>query len=179
MVRCYVSLGSNLDQPLAQVTRAAEELASLPKSTLSALSPWYQSRAIGPGEQADYINGVAELHSSLPPTTLLNLLQDIENKHARKRIERWGPRTLDLDLLLYGDECIDEPSLTIPHPRMLERNFVLQPLFDIVPALVFTDGCTLQQRLEQCSHTGLRLVDKLTSPTMMAKPPPSSNPDHQ
>ncbi|MEE8057677.1 MAG: 2-amino-4-hydroxy-6-hydroxymethyldihydropteridine diphosphokinase [Pseudomonadales bacterium] len=174
MVRCFISLGSNLEQPLAQVNRAAEELASLPESALISLSPWYQSAAIGPGEQPDYINGVAELHSIKKPLELLVLLQDIETKHQRQRLERWGPRTLDLDLLLYGNEIITEPTLTIPHPRMLERNFVLLPLFDIAPELKLPDGTSLKLRRDQCSPDGLRLVDPHSSPTIAPTRSPQS-----
>ena len=86
------------------------------------------------------------------------LLQGIENAQQRKRIERWGPRTLDLDLLLYADKLIDEPTLTVPHPRMLERNFVLRPLYDIAPALVLVNGVSLKQQLADVGMQGLSLV---------------------
>lgn len=163
MTRCFIALGSNLEQPLAQVMRAAEELAALPESRLIALSPWYQSTAIGPGEQTDYINGVAELQCKHSALELLAQLQLIENKHQRQRLERWGPRTLDLDLLLYGNETINEPTLIVPHPRMLERHFVLQPLFDIVPTLTLSDGSLLKHHLERCPTAGLRLVKSTPS----------------
>lgn len=169
MIRCFIALGSNLEQPQQQVNDALNELAALPGSQLKAVSPWYQSRAVGPGLQPDYINGVAELDTLQPALELLNLLQDIENHHQRKRLERWGPRTLDLDLLLYGDEVIDHPRLTVPHPRMLERNFVLYPLIAIAPELLLSSGQPLKQLLKQCSMDGLRLVDEPTSPTIPDK----------
>ncbi|HEB27945.1 MAG TPA: 2-amino-4-hydroxy-6-hydroxymethyldihydropteridine diphosphokinase [Porticoccus sp.] len=179
MVRCFIALGSNLEQPLEQVNRAIEALAKLPNSRLEATSPWYQSTAIGPGNQADYINGVAELCTTQKPLQLLSLLQQIENQQQRKRLQHWGPRTLDLDLLLYGDQVINEATLTVPHARMLERNFVLCPLHDIAPDLVLPGGIHLQQSLAQLSMDGLSLVETLaetkSSNTIAAAPPPNNN----
>ena len=183
MVRCFIALGSNLEQPLEQVSRAIKALAKLPNSSLEATSPWYQSTAIGPGNQADYINGVAELNTSQKPLQLLSLLQEIENQQQRKRLQHWGPRTLDLDLLLYGDQIINEAILTVPHARMLERNFVLRPLHDIAPDLVLPGGISLQQSLTQLNMEGLSLVDTLvetlvetkSSNTIAAAPPINNN----
>ena len=157
MQRCFVALGSNLEQPLLQVERAVEALKVLPESELKAVSPWYHSVAVGP-EQPDYINGVAELDTSQSPLNLLRLLQAIENAQQRKRLQRWGPRTLDLDLLLYADRQINEPDLVVPHPRMLERNFVLRPLYDLAPALVLAGGVSLKQQLARVGMQGLCLV---------------------
>lgn len=131
----YVGLGSNLCEPLAQVTQAISELAELEFTKLIKVSPWYQSKAIGPGQQPDYINGVALLSTQLEPLELLDQLQAIETHHHRKRIERWGARTLDLDLLLYDDLSIQHPRLNVPHPRIYERNFVLFPLKNVSPDL--------------------------------------------
>ncbi|MFA7554452.1 MAG: 2-amino-4-hydroxy-6-hydroxymethyldihydropteridine diphosphokinase [Spongiibacteraceae bacterium] len=172
MIRCFIALGSNLEQPLQQVNDALTKLAALPDSRLIAASPWYQSRAVGPGQQPDYINGVAELHTLQPPLELLSLLQAIENQHQRKRLQHWGPRTLDLDLLLYGEETINHPRLTVPHPRMLERNFVLYPLNDLAPDIHFATGQSLKQLLNHCPMDGLRLVDAPTSPTIAGKTTP-------
>ena len=157
MQRCFIGLGSNLEQPLLQVERAVETLKALPESELKAVSPWYQSVAVGP-EQPDYINGVAELNTAQSPLDLLRSLQAIENAQQRKRLQRWGPRTLDLDLLLYADRQLDEPALVVPHPRMLERNFVLRPLYDIAPTLVLADGVSLKQQLARVGMQGLSLV---------------------
>ncbi|ARN76301.1 2-amino-4-hydroxy-6-hydroxymethyldihydropteridine diphosphokinase [Oceanicoccus sagamiensis] len=154
---CYIALGSNLEEPLSQVGRAVEALRALPESAVTAVSPWYQSVAVGP-EQPDYINGVVELHTAAEPLTLLTLLQSIENAHERKRVQRWGPRTLDLDILLYADRLIDQPTLTVPHPRMLERNFVLRPLYDIAPALVLANGVPLKEQVAELGMQGLDLV---------------------
>ena len=157
MQRCFIALGSKLEQPLLQVERAVEALAVLPESELKAVSPWYRSVAVGP-EQPDYINGVAELYTAQSPLDLLVLLQGIENAQQRQRKQRWGPRTLDLDLLIYADKNIDEPTLVVPHPRMVERNFVLRPLYDIAPTLVLASGVSLKQQLARVGMQGLSLV---------------------
>lgn len=155
----YVGLGSNLESPRDQVTRAFTELAQLTDTRLLARSPLYQSRAIGP-EQPDYINAVALLETRLPPLALLDALQGIEHAHQRVRREHWGPRTLDLDLLLYGDACIQHPRLSVPHPYLRQRGFVLYPLADIAPHLLLPDGQSLQALIRQCPFEGLeRLPD--------------------
>jgi 2-amino-4-hydroxy-6-hydroxymethyldihydropteridine diphosphokinase len=166
MIHCFISLGSNLNNPLQQVQTAAHSLAELPSTTLLNLSPWYQSAAIGPGVQQDYINGVAEIATTLEPLQLLSKLQAIENQQHRKRLERWGPRTLDLDLLMYGDQEINLPTLTVPHPCMLERNFVIYPLYDIAPDLRLLTGDYLKDQLKQHPMNDLHLVDKASYPTM-------------
>ena len=140
MITAYIGLGANLDQPLAQVEGAARQLAALPDSQLLALSPRYASAPMGPQDQPDYVNAVAALATRLSPLALLDALQAIEQAHGRQRLVRWGARTLDLDLLLYGDQLINEPRLTVPHPGMLERAFVLVPLLDVAPTLVLADG---------------------------------------
>ena len=140
MITAYIGLGANLGQPLAQVEAAAQELATLPGCQLLALSPRYASAPMGPQDQPDYVNAVAALATSLSPLALLDALQAIEQAHGRQRLVRWGARTLDLDLLLYGEQLINEPRLTVPHPGMLERSFVLVPLLDVAPTLVLADG---------------------------------------
>jgi 2-amino-4-hydroxy-6-hydroxymethyldihydropteridine diphosphokinase len=166
MIRCYIALGSNLDNPLQQVECALQSLAKLPSSSLAATSPWYRSAAVGPGQQPDYINGVAELLTDLEPLPLLAAMQAIELQQHRQRLQHWGPRTLDLDLLLYGDEQIELPTLTVPHPRMLQRNFVLYPLFDIAPDLQLAAGNSLKNQLKQCPMGELQLVDSNSYSTM-------------
>lgn len=158
-ITAYIGLGSNLDNPREQVEQALAELASLPETCLITCSPLYQSIAVGPGNQADYINAVAQLGTSLPPLLLLDQLQDLEQRHQRVRLERWGPRTLDLDLLLYGEEIIAHPRLQIPHPYLHQRNFVLYPLATITPDLVLPCGTSIASLLEQVSAHGL---DKLS-----------------
>lgn len=151
----YIGLGSNLENPRQQVEQALRELAQIPETNLVTASPWYQSRAVGPGEQEDYINGVAQLDTALEPHALLDQLQAIENAHERVREIRWGPRTLDLDLLLFGSETIDTERLQVPHPYLTQRNFVLYPLADIAPQLILPCGDTLESLMANCSSDGL------------------------
>ncbi len=166
MERCFIAIGSNLEQPLQQVSLAVTELDTIPDTSLNAVSRWYQSAAIGPGNQPDYVNGVAELNTSLNPLDLLNQLQHIENQHQRKREQRWGARTLDLDLLYYGEQTINNERLTVPHPRLLERNFVLIPLLDLAPELSLHNGKTVRQQIIDSAMPDLQLVDPESSPTI-------------
>ena len=154
-IRCFVGLGSNLDTPAAQIERALAALASIPETRPGDISPRYRNPALGPGQQPDYVNVVAELHTSLDALALLAQLQRIELAQGRVRGERWAARTLDLDLLLYGEAVIDLPHLQIPHPRMHERNFVLYPLFDIAPDLALPRGASLRALLDCCPDSGL------------------------
>jgi len=147
--RAYVALGSNLANPEAQVRRAFEELNDLLRTTCVARSPLYRTEAVGP-PQPDYINAVAQLDTDLASQALLDELQAIERAHQRLRVIRWGPRTLDLDLLLYDELRQDHPRLTLPHPRLHERAFVLQPLFDIAPDLDIPGHGSLATLLDRC-----------------------------
>lgn len=136
-VTAYVGLGANLDDPAAQVRRAFNELGELPGTRLTARSPLYRTPPLGPPVQPDYVNAVAALSTELAPLELLAALRAIEKKHGRVRDDtRWGPRTLDLDLLLFGELVLDSPELTLPHPGLHVRAFVLYPLVDVAPALV-------------------------------------------
>lgn len=129
-----VALGSNLADPAAQVRGAFAELAALPDTRLVARSRLYRTRAVGP-PQPDYVNAAALLQTRLDPDTLFDALLAIEAAHGRTRGERWGPRTLDLDLLVYGDAVIDTPRLTVPHPQLPRRPFVLVPLAEVAAGL--------------------------------------------
>lgn len=131
----YVGIGSNLDGPTDRVRSAFDDLAALPDSRVELRSPLYRSAPVGPPDQPDYVNAVAGLLTRLAPEELLVALQQIEARHGRERGERWGPRTLDLDLLVHGREIRDTAGLVLPHPRIAERNFVLLPLRDIAPHL--------------------------------------------
>jgi 2-amino-4-hydroxy-6-hydroxymethyldihydropteridine diphosphokinase len=133
MNRSYIALGSNLDLPMQQVLRAMKTIAATPDCTLIAQSHLYGSIAVGPGVQENYVNAVIAIDTALSATSLLHTLQAIEVQHQRERTVRWGARTLDLDLLLYGNANIQTPELTVPHPRMFDRDFVLRPLADIAP----------------------------------------------
>ena len=131
----YVALGSNLRDPARQVRSGLEALARLPETRLVTRSSLYRTAPVGKPDQPDFINAVARLDTGLEPEALLQRLLDIERQHARVRGERNGPRTLDLDLLLHGECRMESPGLTVPHPRMHERAFVLAPLAEIAPEL--------------------------------------------
>lgn len=133
---CYIGLGSNLDNPSEQVERAFEFLRAVPEIRLLSKSSLYSSGPIGPLEQPDYVNAVAKISTTLEARELLRVLKEIERLRGRKRGVRWGPRVLDLDLLLYGEDEIDELHLKVPHPGIAERNFVLLPLMEVAPELV-------------------------------------------
>ncbi|WP_432697490.1 2-amino-4-hydroxy-6-hydroxymethyldihydropteridine diphosphokinase [Marinobacterium sp. YM272] len=149
-IRCYIGLGSNLNDPQAQVREALEQLAALADCELVAASSLYRSDPVGPQDQPDFINAVAELHTTLDAETLLDQLQALEQSHHRVRERYWGPRTLDLDILLYGNEQIDTERLCVPHRFMRERGFVLWPLAEIAPELILPDGTALSALLALC-----------------------------
>jgi 2-amino-4-hydroxy-6-hydroxymethyldihydropteridine diphosphokinase len=130
--QCAIGLGSNLGDSRATLNGAIERLQIHPQIELIAVSSWYQTAPIGP-PQPDYLNGCATVKTSLRALDLLTILQAIETDFGRVRREVWGARTLDLDLLLYDNLIVDLPTLQIPHPRMLERAFVLIPLAEIAP----------------------------------------------
>ncbi|AMN77189.1 2-amino-4-hydroxy-6-hydroxymethyldihydropteridine diphosphokinase [Pseudomonas azotoformans] len=155
MERIYIGMGSNLAAPDQQLRSAIEALAQLPGTTVAGVSAFYQSDSLLPG-QPRYTNAVAALDSNLAPLELLDALQAIENDQGRERLERWGPRTLDLDILLFGDHLIDEPRLKVPHYQMHLRAFVLYPLAELAPAsLALPDGQTLNDLLATCPFVGL------------------------
>lgn len=138
-VTAAIGLGSNLDDPAAQVRHAFDALSKLPGTTLVARSPLYRSTAIGPDglsvPQPDFCNAAALVETELSPRELLAALQALETAQGRTRPARWAARSLDLDLLVYGDCVLDEPGMNLPHPRIAMRNFVLYPLRDIAAEL--------------------------------------------
>lgn len=154
-VVAYIGLGSNLDDPLRQVGRALEALRHIEASRLVAQSSLYRSPPMGPPDQPDYINAVACLHTRLPALELLEALQVIEQAHGRVRDRHWGPRTLDLDLLLYGAAQIDEVRLRVPHPGIAERAFVLYPLAELDATLRIPGRGAVRALLAQCAADGL------------------------
>ncbi|MHB0774664.1 2-amino-4-hydroxy-6-hydroxymethyldihydropteridine diphosphokinase [Halomonas sp. WWR20] len=129
--RAYIGLGSNLDTPQRQLEQALVELGQLPLSHLVRHSTLFVSAPVGPQDQPDYVNAVAELDTHLSPLALLDQLQALEQRHRRVRQRRWGPRTLDLDLLLFDEQHWDSPRLRLPHPEMHLRGFVLVPLAEL------------------------------------------------
>lgn len=145
-----MGLGSNLDNPIEQVKQALQSLKLLPNTHLKTQSALYRSRPLGQQNQPDYINAVAMLVTKLSPLVLLDNLQAIENQQGRVRgAERWGPRTLDLDMLLYDNLELQEARLILPHPGLYERAFVLYPLYDCYPDLILPNGETVSA-LMQC-----------------------------
>jgi len=148
----YVGLGSNLNNPIDQIKKALQALDTLPATHLKTHSTLYRSAPLGPKNQPDYINAVAILSTHLPPPTLLEKMQLIENKQGRVRYgERWGPRTLDLDMLLYDNQQTQQPYLTLPHPGLYERAFVLYPLYECAPDLILPDGQRIYDLMQRCS----------------------------
>lgn len=162
LTRVYVGLGSNLEQPLQQIKQALQELDEIPRSRCLKRSSLYRSPPLGPPDQPEYINAVAELETTLEPEILLDQLQRIEQQHGRRREgERWGPRTLDLDLLLFGDRQLATSRLTVPHPGLCERAFVLYPLAEIAGFnLKIPGNDTLAEVLSQVSDAGLAKIDE-------------------
>jgi len=158
-VRAYIGLGSNLQDPRWHVLTAFDELAALPYTSLVARSSLYRSDPMGPSDQPDYINAVVAADTFLTPHALLAALLGIERHHGRVRgTTRWGPRTLDLDILLYGDREIADDRLTVPHPGIVERSFVLHPLAEIAPGLVIPGRGPLTDLLQVCPARGIERV---------------------
>jgi 2-amino-4-hydroxy-6-hydroxymethyldihydropteridine diphosphokinase len=141
-VIAYVGLGSNLGDREALIRRAAELIGAVRLSRLIETEPW------GYENQPMFVNAVAEIETTLSPRQLLDQLLDVERRLGRERVGRqWGPRTIDLDLLLFGDEVIDEPGLVVPHPHLLRRRFVLEPLAELVPELKIPGNGTVREAL--------------------------------
>lgn len=156
MQRAYIGLGSNLATPVLQLRSALDALSALPQSSVAAHSSFYISDPLGPADQPRYVNAVAALDTGLSPLALLDALQAIELEQGRTRkAERWGPRTLDLDILFFGNLHIEEPRLTVPHYHMHARAFVLYPLAEIAPDLRLPDGRPISELLEACPYVGL------------------------
>lgn len=152
----YVGLGANLAQPVQQLERAVLALQGIKDTKLVQVSSFYGSKPMGPQDQPDYVNAVAALHTLLSAEELLTELQQIELKQGRQRKdERWGPRTLDLDILLFGDQVIQTERLTVPHYGMKVREFVLYPLAELDSDLILPDGSELSELLKMVPLNGL------------------------
>jgi 2-amino-4-hydroxy-6-hydroxymethyldihydropteridine diphosphokinase len=160
-VIAYIGLGGNLDGPVERIRlarRAINNVAGIRELSFSSL---YRSAPMGPADQPDYVNAVMAVETSLTPLQLLNELQAIETASGRVRIgERWGPRTLDLDILLYGRSILDSVRLTIPHPGLAQREFVLYPLQEIAPDLDIPGLGPLADLVRQCPRRGLSVIEK-------------------
>lgn len=165
-VVAYIGLGANLDDPIACVRSARQTLDRHPEIRMLASSRMYRSLPLGPAGQPDYINAVMAVETELAPLPLLHLLQSIERQHGRVRSgERWGPRTLDLDLLLYGEQRIDTEELRVPHPGIAEREFVLVPLAEIAPDLDIPGLGPIAGLIASCPRrdSGLVAVDECSA----------------
>jgi 2-amino-4-hydroxy-6-hydroxymethyldihydropteridine diphosphokinase len=153
MQTCYIGLGSNLGDRAVMLSAAVDALTRLPRTRLGRVSRFYETVAVGgpPGQHA-FLNAAAELHTELTPHELLRRLHEIEQRLGRVRRERWGPRTVDLDILLWAEQRIDTPDLVIPHPHMHYRRFVLQPLAEIAPAVRHPAGWTVADRMARLAR---------------------------
>ncbi len=165
LVRAYIGLGSNLDNPLLQVKSAIKELNRCKDITVDAVSNIYRSKPLKiitaeEVEQPDYINAVVRINTRLAPLELLDVLQDIEKKHKRVKEYHWGPRSLDLDILLYSDLVLTSDRLTIPHKELTQRDFVIYPLNDIDPELDIPMHGKLENILLTISKDNLVFVER-------------------
>jgi 2-amino-4-hydroxy-6-hydroxymethyldihydropteridine diphosphokinase len=149
LTRAYVGLGANLGDREATIRHALELLGAQPEIEVVAVSTLRETEPVGYADQPAFLNGAAALDTELPPRALLERLLAVERELGRVRGAgpRFGPRTIDLDLLLYGDEVVDEPGLTVPHPRLAERRFALEPLYELDPGLSLPDGRALRDLL--------------------------------
>ena len=158
MTKVYVALGANLDDPKSQLDNACKELIKLAEDGSFQVSSYYRSKPIGDVVQPDYINAVASFVTKLAPLALLDELQRIELEQGRQRLVRWGPRTLDLDLLLYGNQRFDIPRLTIPHYGLQERSFVLIPLYELTPNLCLPCDTKINQLITPQMNDELEII---------------------
>ena len=148
--RVYIAIGSNLASPLEQVNAAIQAIGEIPDSRIMAVSSFYRTPPLGPQDQPDYLNAAVGLETTLAPEALLDHTQRIELQQGRvRKAERWGPRTLDLDIMLFGDEVINTERLTVPHYDMKNRGFMLWPLVEIAPELLFPGNTPLRTYLAQ------------------------------
>jgi 2-amino-4-hydroxy-6-hydroxymethyldihydropteridine diphosphokinase len=156
--RAFIALGSNLQEPATQVAQALSEISGLPATTLVRASSLYRTAPLGYDDQPDFINAVAEIATDMPPMELLQALLDLEDRHGRERPFPNAPRVLDLDLLLYDDLTMETPDLTLPHPRMHQRGFVLLPLAEIAALLEIPGLGVVRDLAARCPDQGAVLA---------------------
>ncbi|HVY07045.1 MAG TPA: 2-amino-4-hydroxy-6-hydroxymethyldihydropteridine diphosphokinase [Burkholderiales bacterium] len=159
MAQAFVAIGANLEDPERQVVRAIRELAEIDRTRVVAASSLYRTAPVGYADQPDFINAVAKLETALAPEALMDELHAIENRHGRRRSVRNAPRTLDLDLLTYDDLVLDGENLTLPHPRLHERAFVLVPLAEIAPDAQVPGRERASQLLARVDRSGVEKID--------------------
>ena len=162
-VDAYIGLGSNLQEPQLQIKNALQELREIPNTHVLESSSLYKSKPMGPVDQPNFINAVAKISTFLNPEELLTALQNIEKHHQRERVslERWGPRTLDLDIILYGNQQIHTNKLQIPHSGMTKREFVLIPLQELEADLIIPGKGALGKLIEQLPHYQLTKIETI------------------
>ncbi len=157
----YIAIGSNQGDRELYLLRAVAEISKLPNTKVTGLSPFYETTPVGVADQPNFYNAVLRLSTRLSPHDLLKALQNIEdNVFKRKRTVKWGPRSMDLDILLYGNQIINSPELVVPHPQMMNRRFVLQPLSDLSPELIHPEaGISIKQLLKalKSDETAVRI----------------------
>ena len=159
MTIVYIGIGTNMGNPFKQIRAALVNLSTLPQTEYFNCSSFYQSQPLGPSGQSDYINAVAEIKTTLLPKVLLKILQFLEEKQGRRRNEvRWGPRIIDLDILLYGDLLIQSEELHLPHQGLFLREFVLYPLAEIAKDLIFPTGESILEVKAKCPARGIRKI---------------------
>lgn len=160
-MRVFIGLGSNLENPLEQIKTAIKDMKAMIDTELVACSSLYKSPPMGPQDQPDYINAAIELETTLTPHSLLDELQKIEQQHGRVRKRHWGERTLDLDVLVYGEQVLKDDRLTVPHPGIAERAFVVYPLAELDSGLVIPGLGNVAQLVEACPRDGLQQVENI------------------
>lgn len=160
-MRVFIGLGSNLENPLEQIKTAIKDMKAMIDTELVACSSLYKSPPMGPQDQPDYINAAIELETTLTPHSLLDELQKIEQQHGRVRKRHWGERTLDLDVLVYGEQVLKDDRLTLPHPGIAERAFVVYPLAELDSSLEIPGLGNVAQLLEACPRDGLQQVGNI------------------
>ena len=155
----FIGIGSNLNSPITQLDQAIKSLSQLPSSALVAHSSYYTSKPVGPQDQPDFFNAAALINTTLPPNSLLKQLQAIELNQGRIKKRYWGERSIDLDILLYGQQSIDSVELSIPHKELANRDFVLRPLLELDKNLTLPDGTSLRSLLAICPDNQLQRIE--------------------
>jgi 2-amino-4-hydroxy-6-hydroxymethyldihydropteridine diphosphokinase len=168
----YIGLGSNLEHPVSQLERAIARLDEIPRARLTRISSFYETEPEGIKAQPNYVNAVAEMQTTQPPKAFFEALCAIEKAHHRIRLEKGGPRTLDLDLLIFGDLSLTEPDLVVPHPRMHERAFVLIPLYEIAPELYISGVGYVKDFLGLVDSHGVKKISEDEAKTAVSHAAP-------
>ena len=162
-MEAVVALGSNLEDPIKQVKKAIQEISDIEKTSVVSASSLYITKPVGPQDQPFFINAVAVIETALSSENLLNKLQEVEQAHRRVRKQHWGPRTLDLDILFYGNEFINTRRLIVPHPEFKNRVFTIIPLLELKPDYQMPDGTSVKTLVSFLPQEDLKLMKKIIS----------------